>query len=47
MKNLAREVKEVLGDSGVTISTVSMFDNPLENEPDDLLIAIRRELDRA
>jgi sugar phosphate isomerase/epimerase len=36
LKKLAREVKDVLGDSGVTISSVGIFGNPLESQPKDL-----------
>jgi sugar phosphate isomerase/epimerase len=36
LKRLAREVKTVLGDSGIVISTVSVYGNPLESTPADL-----------
>lgn len=36
LKKLAAEVKEALGDSGVTISSVCVFGNPLESEKMDL-----------
>lgn len=35
IKKLAAELKETLGDSGVIISSVSIFGNPLESTPDD------------
>ena len=35
LKKLAAEVKDVLGDSGVTISTISVFGNPLDNTAKD------------
>lgn len=35
LKQLAEEVKDVLGDSGITISTVSVYGNPLETTPKD------------
>lgn len=35
LKKLAQEVKETLGDSGVIISSVGIFGNPLETTPKD------------
>jgi len=35
LKELAREVKDALGDSGAVVSSVSIFGNPLENGPKD------------
>ena len=35
LPKLAQEVREVLGDSGIVISSVSMFGNPLETTPID------------
>lgn len=35
VKKLAAELKETLGDSGVTISCISMFGNPMESTPID------------
>jgi sugar phosphate isomerase/epimerase len=35
LARLAREVKEALGDSGVTISSLAVFGNPLETTPID------------
>ncbi|MBI2193447.1 MAG: sugar phosphate isomerase/epimerase [Planctomycetes bacterium] len=35
LKKLAGEVKEALGDSGVVISTVSIYGNPLDDAPGD------------
>ena len=35
LKQMAREVKEALGDSGATISSLGMFGNPLETQPLD------------
>jgi sugar phosphate isomerase/epimerase len=36
LKQLAREVREVLGSSGAIISSLGIFGNPLETSPDDL-----------
>jgi sugar phosphate isomerase/epimerase len=36
LKQLAREVKDALGDSGAKISSLGMFGNPLETQPLDL-----------
>jgi len=35
VKKLAAELKETIGDSGVTISCISMFGNPMESTPVD------------
>jgi len=35
LKKLAAEIKEVLGDSGVIISSVGIYGNPLETQPKD------------
>ncbi len=35
LKTLAKQVKDVLGDSGVTISSLGIFGNPLEKRPID------------
>jgi len=35
LKQLAEEVKQALGDSGATISSLGMYGNPLETEPID------------
>lgn len=35
LKELAKELKELLADSGIIISTVSVYGNPLENQPVD------------
>jgi sugar phosphate isomerase/epimerase len=49
LKQLAREVKDALGDSGVTISSLGMFGNPLETQPIDLETAdgFKRLIDHA
>ena len=48
-KKLAREVREVLGDSGAVISSLGMFGNPLESEPLDKesLKGLRKCIDNA
>ena len=49
LKKTAREVKEALGDSGVTISSLGVFGNPLGTEPKDkeTLDGLKKVIDHA